>query len=309
VSILVGVCVCNTDITITVSRSTYDLLLGRVAGHVAASPGFGTLPTQTAVPPVVPKTEIMDSPVQSIAPMPPTGVSGTSGALVSAPTLAPQLNHADYPHVVFWYEDKYNILRKGGKRGGEDEPEEHVTGSVLSSYMEQEDGNGVPKSTRNAARKRARAVFLSLLKDGTAPSTWGSAPFDVQLKLISTLETEFPFLRLCENHWKATMVATNSYSQWYGSASGRKAAAKARREVINVDADADDDGEKSSNPAQTEDNDSRPSKRPRLAETQPPPHPRSEETQPTPPSRPIPKKIGPQRQKVRKSFTIVYTFI
>ena len=151
--------------------------------------------------------------------------------------------------------------------------------------MEDKDGNEIPGAKKKAIRQRARALFNGLLEGRVAPTTWGNVSLDAQNRLINTLETEFPILQLCENHWKSTMVATNSYSQWYRKACAREIATKGKEtaegEVINID-------EEPFKQPQAEDDDTRPSK-----------HPRLEETRPTPP-RPLPTKPGPQCRKVCK---------
>lgn len=161
----------------------------------------------------------------------------------------PQLEHANYPNVQMWFSDDYNGRRKTGKAAEgeklEDESKETSKSSILSSYMEDESGKVVHETSRAAVRAHAKAFFCHLLKNGRAPARWREASLDVVNELVYELETNFPWLQLCEGHWKAKQVATNSYSQWLPSALLRLKNDKARMgtgsqspdiEVIDVDA-------------------------------------------------------------------------
>jgi hypothetical protein len=244
---------------------------------------------------------------RSVPPNVPDHSRFSASSPVRTRDLLPQLDRALYPSVRLWDQDQYQGNRKGGRRGGEDDHKEKPRGSVLSSYMEDENGEDVPEATRKAVRKMARGLFELLLTHKKAPATWGSAPLDAQTELIFRLETQYPFLRLCANHWKADMVATNSYSQWYSRAVGRDAANNARKtaqiaikvesdiEVINIDADDTGDENGSSKRPQAKDNNTRASKRPRVEKTKSPP-----------PTRPRPTKITAEGRKVSKVFYPCY---
>jgi hypothetical protein len=273
-----------------------------MAGSVAAmSSGFKNLSNQMAETLTAAKVEKIEPSVPlTLVPIPPSA-SNTPGPLLSTLMVATiilptQLDRSGFPKIKHWFEDSYQESRKGGKRGGEGNSEEKPKGSVLSSYMEDLEGNEIPESSRRAVRRMARSFFIRLLQDGAAPDTWGNAPLDAQNQLIFTLETQFPFLRYCENHWKSTMVATNSYSQWYKAANGRWANIENKRktEVNVIDVDT---GESSKRP-QTEGNDTRPSKRPRLEEVQHSPSPRSR-----------PLRADPQRRKVCIFCSLCYTYL
>jgi len=173
--------------------------------------------------------------------------------------------------------------------------------------MEDEHGNPIPKLRRAAVRKTAKGFFHLILEMGRAPAAWGDVSLDIDNELIHRLESEHEFLRLCDNHWKARQVATNSYSQWHLGAPARRAAALAKQaaeeseraggtEVIDVDSDDvnNDDA-----------NQDKPPKRPRAEdnETRRPKRPRVEGTESTPPR---PTRVAPHRQRVCELFYYDY---
>jgi hypothetical protein len=221
----------------------------------------------------------------------------------------PQLDRNEHLNISLWFPGDYNVKRKAGKKGVSHDLEEvggeKAKSSILSCYMEDENGEEIPKTTRDAVRDTAKAFFELLLENDRAPSTWGNAPIDVKNEYLHIMETSFPFLRLCQDHWKAIKVATNSYSQWQSHAIVRAKGAKGmkkrtKREVIHVDTDEDDDSNEdddTNEDSEDEDNSSkrpqdkgkdvpRPSKRPRIEENQPTPRPRPRPL-PTPRTRPL----------------------
>ena len=238
----------------------------------------------------------------------PPGSSSSTLRFTNLPL--PQLDPNNYPNVKMWFPGSYKDIRKTGKTVKEDnegrshacqeldakkDVGERPKSSILSSYMEDKDGNEVPEKIKDAVRKEAKLFFNLLLENGRAPIVWGDASIDVSNELVHALETKFEFLRLCDDHWKALQVATNSYSQWHVKAIGRKTTALKNRvdgEVIDVDADVN--GDRPSKRAPAENNDTRQSKRPRVEGTQ------------SAPSRPRPTKVTTQRRRVRKLFYYDY---
>ena len=116
--------------------------------------------------------------------------------------------------------------------------------SILSSYMEDENGVDLPESTKEAVREEARNFFQLLLENNRAPAVWGDAAINIKNEYLYCMETQYPFLRFCQDHWKAKQVATNSYSQWQSNAAKRMRVAitkkKALTEVIDVNPAEDD---------------------------------------------------------------------
>ena len=230
--------------------------------------------------------------------------SDASGSLSSTTIFTrlplPQLHKEKTPKVSYWFETSYTDTRRRGKNGEVNLEEKKIKGLILSCYMEDENGDDIPKARRDKARMVAKGFFNLLLQMGRAPSAWGQAAIDVQNEYVYLMEVRFPFLRLCDNHWKAMRIATNSYSQWYGNTPAGKAAALAKAKAAAIagdiiDVDADDGVDDSSKRPRTEDNDVRHSKCPRVdAIESAPPH--------------LPTKITTirQRQRVCDSFYLDY---
>jgi hypothetical protein len=271
-----------------------------LASNVAAvSSELKTFSTQVSSTTATPKLMLSDPLEDSIAPMMPLDRPRDSGP-IAIPALLPQLDREDYKNTEKWESTGYKGQRKVKKQGGEGLPMDKNAPSVLSSFMEDENGNPIPKDTQMAVRSTAHAFYLVLLENGRAPATWGAAPLGIRNQLINILETQFPFLRFCKDHWKAIQVGSNTYSQWHKKAvrcdaasKAKKASRKAKGEAAEVevisDVETTGDNEKGSKrPGDDLDDVPGPSKRRHI-----------EDPQPTSTSRPLPTRITPQGQKVR----------
>jgi hypothetical protein len=298
-----------------VFRLSHEAIVKTFSDNFASvSTGFKNLSNQVETSLTTPKIEPANIPAIPVAPSialstlnvpnPPTILPSN---LVLTHSPLPQLSKSDFPGVKFWSVRQYNDRRKAGKKGADNDSDS----SILSCYGEDEDGNDVPTEYMNNARATAKNFFRLLLENSRAPSVWRDATIDVVDELYYILETNYPFLRLCQGHWKAKKIATNSYSQWYPGAVKRLMASLAKkaelekamaRGTVNakdaevIDVDTDDDNTTSKRRQGREDDTPRPSKRPR-----------TEEDQPAPPSRPRPTKSkAPPQSRVCKSVCIVF---
>ena len=265
------------------------------------STGFRNLSSQVETSLDVLKIEKPNTPSIPTAPSIPSNVPNPSAPPATSPPghfftnkPLPQLPYDVEGTTNHWFQKRYNGKQKPDREGGADNLEPRQKEKVLSCYMEDENGKEIPESTKDSVCRTARGFFELLLENGRAPSQWGIAPLDVQNEYLYIMETAHPFLRLCQDHWKATKVATNSYSQWLHNALRRTknviSKVTPNNEAIDIDSDEDSDGKTSTRFQDEEEADPRPAKRPRIQENQP---------TPTPP-RPHSKKINSQRPKVCK---------
>ena len=280
-----------------------------MADNVAnVSTGFRNLSSQVETSLNVLKIEKSNAPSIPTAPSFPSNVPNPCAPPAIPPPghfftnkPLPQLPYDVEGNTNHWFQKVYNSKRRPGREGGADDLGPGQKEKILLCYMEDENGKEVPASTKDSVRRTARGFFELLLENGRAPSQWGNAPLDVQNEYLHIMESAHPFLCLCQDHWKATKVATNSYSQWLYNALRRTKNVVAKvtpnDEAIDIDSnedsDEDSDGKALTRIRDEEEADPRPSKRPRV-----------QENQPTPAPRPRSKKINPQRPKVCKQVHI-----
>jgi hypothetical protein len=279
---------CYIYLADNLSRVTYDGVIAKISDNVttvsASFKNFSNqIGTSLMTPKIEPTTQLVP-PIPLAAPYNPSDhLAPSAQGIYFTREPPPQLAREQFPNVRNWFASEYNKKRRSGKKGRAIDPEESDESgpqmSVLSSYGVDEDGIPVSKTTMDAAREEARAFFLLLLERKRAPKVWGDAPVDIKNELLYRLETSFPFLRYCDNHWKAKKVATNGYSQWRGSLV-KKAGKKKAIVAIDIDKDmpAETSKRPSKRPQEEEEDASGPSKRPRNNTTQPAANSRSRYT-------------------------------
>jgi hypothetical protein len=221
--------------------------------------------------------------------------------------LLPRLDRNDYPRVAeSWFQEPYLDKRKNGKaklEEGEDAMDfDDTKVSITSSYMVDENGEQVPETDKWAARAKARGFWNELFQEDKAPPNLGGAGLDLQDEYILIMEKAYPWLRLCDNHWKSLQIWRNHYTGWLLGAKRRaaeEAAKKAAEEaaqkaaaegrVIDVDATDSDsqDGKLKGKRRQQGDEEVNDPKRRRV-----------EDPELASPSRPVPATITSKRRRV-----------
>ena len=217
----------------------------------AIATGFAELPANIAKS----LADIMASSPTTTGP----ALSNTNSRVV----LLPQLDRRNFKNTTHWTPELYNSIRKNKTKkeeegeSGDDEPTPGTSStssgsskeklSKLSIYMEDENGDPIPETQRNSARHKAKLFWNELLKKGKAPPSGGKVDLHIRDEFVLLMEESFPWLRYCENHWKADRVWINHYPNWYkGAVDTRdikvKTEAKARAnvhagEAVNVDSD------------------------------------------------------------------------
>ena len=158
-----------------------------------------------------------DDPELSSSGFPDRGITDTS-----LPSLPPLLR-SDFPLVKFWtrkvWEDHESrrkdcstLTHKRGTRG----PGRYSKGvNVRTCYVEKEDGTPICGETAGKMRLVSRQIWVELYERGDAPETWGQVSLAASNKYIREMESRWPILRYCEDHWKVHALATQNYSQWY----------------------------------------------------------------------------------------------
>lgn len=141
---------------------------------------------------------------------------------VSGSKLLP-LSRGDYPLVNYWEKkvwkivagnkkDTSDIQTKGSSRGGTRASKGE---NVMMLYIEDATGSPIDGNIASGMRDFARCIWRSLYERGIAPETWGQATKEVRDEYSREMESEYPVLQLCDNHWKSHALATAIYSQWY----------------------------------------------------------------------------------------------
>jgi len=139
----------------------------------------------------------------------------------SKPTIS--CSRSDYPDIKYWTKEEWNEAQSAKKNSSDPVDQPGARGrsrcaqgeNVSAKYLEQT--NGTPIGGRQAAdiRAYARSIWIDFDKRNVAPRKWSHAPRSLQDEYVRDMETQWPVLHYCENHWKVQHIATNNYPQWY----------------------------------------------------------------------------------------------
>ena len=130
------------------------------------------------------------------------------------------LKQNDYPKVKFWNRGDWTAFQNAAKA---DESKMVVRGrsraskgiNVMMLYVESEDGVPVDGDTANHIRDMAKSYWDGL--GDNPPASWGKAGLQVKSNYCRQMVKWFPDLRLCSRDWKASNIATDSYTGWHKS--------------------------------------------------------------------------------------------
>ena len=188
-----------------------------------------------------PPTVLSTIPSTSIAAAPVT----TSG--VDSTTL-----QNNYPDVKFWTQRAYkNYL---GEKKSIFEPGQDVrslrgsgrlskTGeNVACDYIEMEDGKAVSGDTAAQIRKFCSSVFKTIKNTPTMtlPSNWSAIGITERQFVQANLYQQYPYLRLCEDNWKVTYLASRVLTSMHAAEKKRSGgvlvvSSKAEPEDVKMD--------------------------------------------------------------------------
>ena len=133
-------------------------------------------------------------------------------------------SQTQYPHIKYWtrqqWKENENSTKdasdlldnkdktRGGTRSAKGE-------NVMMLYIEHMDGTPIDGNMAAQIREHARMIWKDLYQRGKAPEKWTDASRDVREEYLREMEGRWEVLRYCDNHWKASKLATMLYSIWY----------------------------------------------------------------------------------------------
>ncbi|KAF7371672.1 hypothetical protein MVEN_00023300 [Mycena venus] len=137
-----------------------------------------------------------------------------------------------YPNVRYWDRADFNKVNKSKKithLNSVPAPHgnKHVAEDInlMTQYIEKEDGLIVSGKKAQVIRTTQLAIYRDIMRISPSdlPKTWGTASLTVVNYHWAQMYAAYPFLHLCNSHWKVDHLATNTYSSWYTKAVKKKA--------------------------------------------------------------------------------------
>ncbi|KAF9786265.1 hypothetical protein BJ322DRAFT_1108124 [Thelephora terrestris] len=138
----------------------------------------------------------------------------------------------DWAHKIpYWTKKAWTELKYSRDAG-------NLTTSVSTAFLEDEFGNTVPEGVRDAVYKDVRGFFLDKSQDPDTRDKLGPREqigFELAEAFRITLEGKYPWLRLCDGHWKVSQLWTNVWSSWSSNhASPRSSPTSDEDKKINI---------------------------------------------------------------------------
>jgi len=132
-----------------------------------------------------------------------------TGRIPGVETVGIPLNpkRLNYKRVRYWNFDPWQAIRNRSKVKDSDSP-------ILSLFFEDEFGELVSDEVKDEIRGDLYAYWTDMLNAKVIPGAYKSMGFERKEDYRKTMEGKFPWLRLCEGHWKVKQIWTNHISTW-----------------------------------------------------------------------------------------------
>ena len=85
---------------------------------------------------------------------------------------------------------------------------------VLGAFLEDEFGRPIPKGVQKSLCGDAAAFWEDMIRAGEMPTTFYKTGLARREEFRALLEHKYPWLRLCEGHWKVYQLWVNYFPGW-----------------------------------------------------------------------------------------------
>ncbi|KAF9470350.1 hypothetical protein BDN70DRAFT_713990 [Pholiota conissans] len=154
-----------------------------------------------------------------------SAVSSSGEAVID---LGPNPKQDDYPRVRFWFSNAYKEFSDKKKTGNAvlDPTALRVASrkrftengeNVATDYIETEDGQIVDGRVAKSIRDHLRAIYneMEKSKKKVLPAVWGDVGLSDRKYVFRELYKEFPYIRLCDDNWKAKRLASTVLTSFH----------------------------------------------------------------------------------------------
>lgn len=133
------------------------------------------------------------------------------------------LKREHYPNVKYWYRQDW--IARVKESGNSTDVTAVIRGETLISkgtnnnvlYIEDTEGKTVDGYRLGDIRAHARAIWTSFRSVNRIPTIWSRADAEIAGVYRREMRSKFFEFALCENDWKADLLAAESYPSWYSN--------------------------------------------------------------------------------------------
>ncbi len=119
---------------------------------------------------------------------------------------------ADYSNIRYWTRKNYNDTRN---ENAQVIIHDAAAETTSLPFMEHEDGTTLTDEEAIKMCATARGVFAHFMQEGSAPAKWGQISVIGQDFFFNAIVELHPHAAMCEDMWKAQLLATTCYPSWH----------------------------------------------------------------------------------------------
>ena len=133
-----------------------------------------------------------------------------TGPDTGPPAPSGLLQKEDFKHIKWWEPFQWQAIKSGA------EPRDlSVESPIISLYMEDENSQPIPKSTKKALRRDLYRYWNNLYSsssDNHCP--YSKLGLDRKGHFRNHFEGSYPWLHLCVSHWKVDQLWLSYFHTW-----------------------------------------------------------------------------------------------
>ena len=151
-------------------------------------------------------------------------------ARIETSSIPKNLKKEDFQGVNCWNQGPWLEIRSGSKN-------KDVNSPVLSLFFEDKFGNPISDKVKEQVRGDIAAYWIDMIREGEMPTHYHGLGFKCREHYRNTMEDKYPWLRLCEGHWKVKQIWIN---HWKKDRVPPPAANKKSKTPIEISSDTED---------------------------------------------------------------------
>lgn len=131
--------------------------------------------------------------------------------------LSPKVLRREDFRTRYWNVASWREKRNNGKIKDSD-----INAPIFSIFMEDEFGVLVSDEVKDEVLDTLQSYWIDVHDSGELICNWKETGFRRKEDFLATMERKFPWLRLCEGHWKTKQLWINYFGRWKRSPSNKQ---------------------------------------------------------------------------------------
>jgi hypothetical protein len=124
------------------------------------------------------------------------------------PEIPLEPNEEDWRHLKWWHQVAWLSAK--------DNDPLDVDSPMISLFLEDALGNPISPGIKTALRNDLFAYWTDVYSSGEVPTKYTDTGLARKEDFRKTFEAKYPWLRLCEAHWKVNQLWVNYFRSWKG---------------------------------------------------------------------------------------------